>query len=174
MTYADHRVPAANRIGRAGRGLPQILCVLEVGRINRASRAEGVARSAVDAALSNAQERGTCGKPIAEHQAIQLKLADMATRLEAARLLTRNAAERKQAGLRCDVEAGMAKLFASETALELSMEAMRIHGGVGYTTDFPVERYYRDARSEEHTSELQSLMRISYAVFCLKKKNTTM
>src|SRR3546814_966396 len=93
----------------------------------------------------------------------------MATRLEAARLLTRNAAERKQAGLRCDVEAGMAKLFASETALELSMEAMRIHGGVGYTTDFPVERYYRD-RSEEHTSELQSLMRISYAVFCLKKK----
>ncbi|HEY9555862.1 MAG TPA: acyl-CoA dehydrogenase family protein [Acidimicrobiales bacterium] len=161
MTYTDHRVPAANLIGTAGRGLPQILSVLEVGRINIASRAVGVARAAFDAALSYAQERVTFGKPIAEHQAIQLKLADMATRLEAARLLTRNAAERKQAGLRCDVEAGMAKLFASETALELSMEAMRIHGGVGYTTDFPVERYYRDAPLMvigEGTNEIQRLV----------------
>ncbi|HET6952302.1 MAG TPA: acyl-CoA dehydrogenase family protein [Acidimicrobiales bacterium] len=161
MAYTDHRVPAANLVGEAGRGLPQILGVLEVGRINIASRAVGVARAAFDAALGYAQQRSTFGKPIAEHQAIQLKLADMATRLEAARLLTRNAAERKAAGLRCDVEAGMAKLFASETALELSMEAMRIHGGMGYTTEMPVERYYRDAPLMvigEGTNEIQRLV----------------
>ena len=125
------------------------------------SRAVGVARAAFDAALAYAQERSTFGKPIAEHQAIQLKLADMATRLEAARLLTRNAAERKAAGLRCDVEAGMAKLFASETALELATESMRIHGGVGYTTELPVERYYRDAPLMvigEGTNEIQRLV----------------
>ncbi len=161
MAYSDHHIPVANLVGEAGRGLPQILGVLEVGRINIASRAVGVARAAFDAALAYAQERVTFGKPIAEHQAIQLKLADMATRLEAARLLTRNAAERKASGLRCDVEAGMAKLFASETALELAMEAMRIHGGVGYTVDFPVERYYRDAPLMvigEGTNEIQRLV----------------
>jgi alkylation response protein AidB-like acyl-CoA dehydrogenase len=161
MAYADHRIPAANLIGAAGRGLPQILGVLEVGRINIASRAVGVARAAFDAALLYAQQRTTFGKPIGEHQAIQLKLADMATRLEAARLLTRNAAERRAAGLRCDVEAGMAKLFASETALELATEAMRIHGGVGYTTEFPVERFYRDAPLMvigEGTNEIQRLV----------------
>jgi len=161
MAYSDHRVPAGNLIGEAGRGLPQILSVLEVGRINIAARAVGVARAAFEAALSYAQQRETFGKPIGEHQAIQLKLADMATRLEAARLLTRNAAERKAAGLRCDVEAGMAKLFASETALELATESMRIHGGVGYTTDLPVERYYRDAPLMvigEGTNEIQRLV----------------
>jgi alkylation response protein AidB-like acyl-CoA dehydrogenase len=161
MAYVDHRIPAANLVGEPGRGLPQILGVLEVGRINIASRAVGVARAAFDAALEYAQQRETFGKPIAEHQAIQLKLADMATRLEAARLLTRNAAERKAAGLRCDVEAGMAKLFASETALELATEAMRIHGGVGYTTEFPVERLYRDAPLMiigEGTNEIQRLV----------------
>jgi alkylation response protein AidB-like acyl-CoA dehydrogenase len=161
MAYADHRIPAANLVGEAGRGLAHILGVLEVGRINIASRAVGVARAAFDAAFAYAEERVTFGKPIVEHQAIQLKLADMATRLEAARLLTRNAAERKAAGLRCDVEAGMAKLFASETALELATEAMRIHGGVGYTTEFPVERYYRDAPLMvigEGTNEIQRLV----------------
>jgi alkylation response protein AidB-like acyl-CoA dehydrogenase len=161
MAYTDHRIPAANLIGEPGRGLPQILGVLEVGRINIAARAVGVARAAFDAALAYAQERSTFGKPIAEHQAIQLKLADMATRLEASRLLTRNAAERKMAGLRCDVEAGMAKLFASETALDLATEAMRIHGGVGYTTDLPVERYFRDAPLMvigEGTNEIQRLV----------------
>ena len=161
MAYADHRIPVANLIGALGRGLPQILGVLEIGRINIASRACGVARAAFDAALAYAQQRITFGKPIAEHQAIQLKLADMATRLEAARLLTRNAAERKAAGMRCDVEAGMAKLFASETALELATEAMRIHGGVGYTTELPVERYYRDAPLMligEGTNEIQRLV----------------
>ena len=161
MSYVDHRVPAANLVGEAGRGLPQILGVLEVGRINIASRACGVARAAFDAALEYAQQRETMGKPIAEHQAIQLKLADMATKLEASRLLTRNAAERKAAGLRCDVEAGMAKLFASETAMELATEAMRIHGGMGYTTDLPVERYYRDAPLMiigEGTNEIQRIV----------------
>jgi alkylation response protein AidB-like acyl-CoA dehydrogenase len=161
MAYVDHRIPAANLIGDAGRGLAQILGVLEVGRINIAARATGVARAALDAALAYAQQRTTFGKPIGEHQAIQLKLADMATRVEAARLLTRNAAERRTAGLRCDVEAGMAKLFASETALEVATEAMRIHGGVGYTTEFPVERYYRDAPLMvigEGTNEIQRLV----------------
>jgi alkylation response protein AidB-like acyl-CoA dehydrogenase len=161
MSYVDHRIPAANVIGELGRGLPQILGVLEVGRINIAARATGVARAAFDAALAYAQQRETMGKPIGEHQAIQLKLADMATRLEASRLLTRSAAERRAKGLRCDVEAGMAKLFASETALELSMEAMRIHGGVGYTTEFPVERLYRDAPLMvigEGTNEIQRLV----------------
>jgi alkylation response protein AidB-like acyl-CoA dehydrogenase len=161
MAYVDHRIPAANLIGDAGRGLAQILGVLEIGRINIAARATGVARAALDAALAYAQQRTTFGKPIGEHQAIQLKLADMATRVEAARLLTRNAAERKAAGMRCDVEAGMAKLFASETALEVATEAMRIHGGVGYTTEFPVERYYRDAPLMvigEGTNEIQRLV----------------
>jgi len=161
MAYTDHRVPADNLVGDPGRGLAQILGVLEVGRINIASRAVGVARAAFDAALAYARQRTTFGKPIGEHQAIQLKLADMATRLEAARLLTRNAAERKAAGLRCDVEAGMAKLFASETALELATEAMRIHGGVGYTTELPVERYFRDAPLMiigEGTNEIQRIV----------------
>ncbi len=161
MVYADHRLPSANLVGEPGRGLPQVLAVLEVGRINIAARAVGVARAAFDAALSYAQQRSTFGKPIAEHQAIQLKLADMATRLEASRLLTRNAAERRMAGQRCDVEAGMAKLFASETALELATEAMRIHGGAGYTTDLPVERYYRDAPLMvigEGTNEIQRIV----------------
>jgi alkylation response protein AidB-like acyl-CoA dehydrogenase len=161
MAYVDHRIPAANLIGEAGRGLPQILAVLELGRINIAARAVGVARAAFDAALAYAQERITFGKPIAEHQAIQLKLADMATGLEAARLLTRSAAERKMAGLRCDVEAGMAKLFASETALSIATDAMRIHGGIGYTTDLAVERYYRDAPLMvigEGTNEIQRLV----------------
>ena len=161
MSYADHRIPATNLIGEPGRGLPQILGVLEVGRINIAARAVGLARAALDAALEYAGQRETFGKPIGEHQAIQLKLADMATRVQAARLLTRDAAERKAAGLRCDVEAGMAKLFASETALEVATESMRIHGGVGYTTDLPVERYYRDAPLMvigEGTNEIQRLV----------------
>ena len=161
MAYVDHRIPAANLIGEAGRGLPQILGVLEVGRINIAARAVGVARAAFDAALAYSLQRETMGKVIGEHQAIQLKLADMATRLEASRLLTQSAARRKMAGERCDVEAGMAKLFASETAMELATEAMRIHGGMGYTTDLPVERYFRDAPLMiigEGTNEIQHIV----------------
>jgi len=161
MSYADHHMPADALLGELGRGLPQILSVMETGRINIAARAVGVARAAFDAALAYAQQRVTMGKPIAEHQAIQLKLADMATKIEAARLLTRNAVERKEAGLRCDVEAGMAKLFASETAFEVATESMRIHGGVGYTTELPVERFFRDAPLMiigEGTNEIQRIV----------------
>jgi len=161
MSYADHRMPADALLGELGRGLPQILSVMETGRINIAARAVGVARAAFDHALAYSQQRVTMGKPISEHQAIQLKLADMATKIEAARLLTRNAAERREAGLRCDVEAGMAKLFASETAFEVATESMRIHGGVGYTTELPVERYFRDAPLMiigEGTNEIQRIV----------------
>jgi butyryl-CoA dehydrogenase len=161
MVYADHRIPADALVGDPGRGLSYILSALEVGRINIAARAVGVARAAFDAAIDYAQQRHTMGRPIADHQAIQMKLADMATKLEAARLLTRNAAELRQAGERVDVEAGMAKLFASETAFELATEAMRIHGGVGYTTELPVERYYRDAPLMligEGTNEIQRIV----------------
>jgi alkylation response protein AidB-like acyl-CoA dehydrogenase len=161
MVYDGHRVPADALLGDPGRGLSYILGALEVGRINIAARAVGLARAAFDASLQYAQERVTMGKPIAQHQAIQMKLADMATKLEAARLLTRAAAERRQAGERADVEAGMAKLFASETAFEIATEAMRIHGGVGYTTELPIERYYRDAPLMligEGTNEIQRIV----------------
>jgi len=164
MTYAGHRVPASAVLGGTdglGRGLPQILGALELGRVNIAARAVGVARAAFEASLAYAQQRETFGVPIAKHQAIQFKLADMATKLEAARLLTRSAAARLDAGERADVEAGMAKLFASETAFEVATEAMRIHGGYGYTTEFPIERYYRDAPLMiigEGTNEIQRLV----------------
>ena len=164
MTYVDHRVPAANVLGGEaglGRGLHFILGSLELGRINIAARAVGVARAAYDASMRYAHERHTFGKPIHAHQAIQFKLADMATKLEASRLLVRSAAEKFEAGERADVEAGMAKLFCSETALELATEAMRIHGGYGYTKDFPVERYFRDAPLMiigEGTNEIQRIV----------------
>ncbi len=144
-----------------GRGQHFILSALEVGRINIAARAVGVARSAFEAAIRYAQQRHTFGKPIAQHQAIQMKLADMGTSLQAARLLTEHAADKKDAGERCDVEAGMAKLFASEAAFEIATEAMRIHGGLGYTTELPIERYYRDAPLMiigEGTNEIQRLV----------------
>src|SRR5437762_4748226 len=161
MSYSGHRVPASAVLGgpdTLGRGLPLILGALELGRINIAARACGVARAAFEASISYAQQREAFGVPIAKHQAIQFQLADMATKLEAARLLTQSAARKKQAGERCDVEAGMAKLFASETAFECAIEAMRVHGGYGYTTELPVERYYRDAPLMiigEGTNELQ-------------------
>jgi alkylation response protein AidB-like acyl-CoA dehydrogenase len=120
-----------------------------------------VGRASFEAAITYAQQRETMGVPISKHQAIQFKLADMGTKLEAARLLTRSAAEKFDTGERADVEAGMAKLFASETAFELATEAMRIHGGYGYTTEFPVERYYRDAPLMligEGTNEIQRLV----------------
>jgi alkylation response protein AidB-like acyl-CoA dehydrogenase len=164
MTYDDHRLPADAVVGGEeglGRGLPYILGALEIGRINIAARAVGVARAAFDAAIAYSRARETMGRPIAEHQAIQLKLADMATKLQAARLLTEHAAARRDAGERVDVEAGMAKLFASEAAFEIATESLRIHGGVGYTTDLPIERYYRDAPLMiigEGTNEIQRLV----------------
>ena len=164
MSYDGHRIPADSVLGGPpglGRGLPHILGGLQLGRVNIAARACGVARAAFEAAISYAQQREAFGVPISKHQAIQFKLADMATRLEAARLLTRSAAEKLDAGVRADVEAGMAKLFASEVALENATEAMRIHGGYGYTTEFPVERYFRDAPLMiigEGTNEIQRLV----------------
>jgi butyryl-CoA dehydrogenase len=164
MAYDGHRVPASAVLGGPeglGRGLPFILGALELGRVTIAARACGVARAAFEAAIRYAQERETFGVPIARHQAIQFKLADMATKLEAARLLTRSAADRLDRGERADIEAGMAKLFASETAFELASESMRIHGGYGYTTELPVERYYRDAPLMiigEGTNEIQRLV----------------
>jgi alkylation response protein AidB-like acyl-CoA dehydrogenase len=142
----DCRVPAANLVGGAeGEGLRQVMTGLEAERINVAARAVGVARAAFEAAIAYAQVRHASGTPIAQHQAIQLLLADMATKVEAARQLTHHAAVKKDRGERCDLEAGMAKLFASETAQQVALDAMRILGANGYSTDFPVERYYRDA-----------------------------
>ncbi|HYZ97716.1 MAG TPA: acyl-CoA dehydrogenase family protein [Acidimicrobiales bacterium] len=164
MSYAGHRVPASSVLGGPegrGQGLRQVLGALELGRVNIAARAVGVAQAAYDAAMRYAHERETFGVHIHKHQAIQFKLADMATRIEASRLLTRSAAEKVDAGERADVEAGMAKLFASETAFEVATEAMRVHGGYGYTTELPVERYYRDAPLMiigEGTNEIQRLV----------------
>ncbi len=164
MSYEDHRVPAGAVLGGPeglGRGLQFLLGSLELGRINVAARAVGVARAALDAAMAYARQREAFGVPIVKHQAIAFKLADMATKVEASRLLVRSAAERFDRGERSDVEAGMAKLFASETALEVATDAMRIHGGYGYTTDFPVERYFRDAPLliiGEGTNEIQRMV----------------
>jgi alkylation response protein AidB-like acyl-CoA dehydrogenase len=137
------------------------MSALEVGRINVAARAVGVAQAAFDDAIRYAQQRITFGKPICEHQAVQLRLADMATAVEAARLLVRRAAELKDRGERVDVEAGMAKLFASETCQQVTLDAMRVLGGYGYTKEFRVERYYRDAPLMligEGTSDIQRLV----------------
>ncbi|MGQ0700251.1 MAG: acyl-CoA dehydrogenase family protein [Panacagrimonas sp.] len=162
MLFADYRIPADRLIGGVeGRGLQQILAGLELGRINVAARGVGVARSAYEEALSYSRQRKTFGKPICEHQAIQLKLADMATRVTAARLLTASAARAYDAGLRCDLEAGMAKLFATEAAMENAAESMRIHGAYGYSRELRVERLYRDAPLlviGEGTNEMQRLI----------------
>ncbi len=162
VTLEDFHVPAANLVGGVeGRGFQQVMSGLEVGRINIASRAVGVARAAFEDAIRYAQQRSTFGKLICEHQAIQLKLAEMATSIDAARLLAHRAAAMKDRGERCDLEAGMAKLFASETAEAVSLEAMRILGGYGYIKEFPVERYYRDAPLMligEGTNEIQRLV----------------
>ncbi len=146
LHFENFPVPAENLIGGVeGEGFSQAMTGLEAERINVAARGLGVAQAAFQEAIRYAQQRVTFGKPIAQHQAIQLKLADMATRIEASRLLIESAAEKKNRGERCDLEAGMAKLFATETAGEVSLDAMRILGGNGYSKDFPVERYYRDA-----------------------------
>ena len=162
LVFEDCRVPVSNLIGsEEGRGLQQVLSGLELGRINVAARGAGLARACLEESLRYAQARKTFGKPIAEHQAIQLKLADMATRVEAARLLVDSAARAYDAGGRCDLEAGMAKLFATEAALENSLEAMRIHGAYGYSKEFNIERYYRDApllAIGEGTNELQRII----------------
>ncbi len=162
VVFDDCRVPADNLIGgEEGRGLQQILGGLELGRINVAARGVGIARVCLDEALAYAQVRKSFGKPICEHQTIQIKLADMATRVESARILTESAARAYDTGQRCDLEAGMAKLYATEAALTNSLEAMRIHGAYGYSKDFNIERYYRDApllAIGEGTNEIQRMV----------------
>jgi alkylation response protein AidB-like acyl-CoA dehydrogenase len=162
LLFEDYVVPASRLIGGVeGRGFQQVMSALEGGRINVAARAVGVAQAAFEAAIRYAQQRESFGKPIAEHQAIQLKLADMATKIEAARLLTYQAAALKDRGQRVDLEAGMAKLFASEICLQVAVDAMRIHGGTGYAREVDIERYFRDAPLMiigEGTNEIQSLV----------------
>ncbi len=162
LTFTDFRVPVSRVIGgNEGLGLKQILSGLELGRINVAARGVGVAQAALDEAVAYSQQRKTFGKPICEHQAIALKLGEMATRVEAARLLTESAARAYDKGQRCDMEAGMAKYFATEAAVENSMEAMRIHGAYGYSKEYNVERLYRDApllTIGEGTNEMQRLI----------------
>jgi alkylation response protein AidB-like acyl-CoA dehydrogenase len=162
LAFDDFKVRADRLVGRQeGRGLQQILNGLELGRINVAARGVGIADAALKEAVTYSQLRKTFGKPICEHQAIQLKLGDMATRVEAARLLTYRAAEAYDRGERCDMEAGMAKLFATEAALENSMEAMRIHGAYGYSKEYNIERMYRDAPLliiGEGTNEMQRII----------------
>ncbi len=159
LSFADYFAPGDALLGgEPGRGFAQMMKGLEIGRIQVASRAVGVAQAAFDDALRYARERETFGQPIWKHQQIGAYLADMATKLTAARQLVRFAAERYDAGERCDMEAGMAKLFASEAAMEIALNAVRIHGGYGYSTEFDVERYFRDAPLMivgEGTNEIQ-------------------
>jgi alkylation response protein AidB-like acyl-CoA dehydrogenase len=165
LVYSDYRCPSGRILGgeEAGlnKGFGQMMDALEVGRVNVAARGVGIAQRALELALRYSQERKTFGKPIAEHQAIQFKLADMATKVEAARLLTRKAARLKDAGERSDLEAGMAKLFASEAGKEVVEDAFRIHGGYGYSKEYEIERLYRDAPLlliGEGTSEIQRMV----------------
>jgi alkylation response protein AidB-like acyl-CoA dehydrogenase len=159
LAFDDLRVPAGALLGGVeGRGFAQMMRGLEIGRIQVACRALGVARAALEDSLRYAQERESFGKPIWQHQSIGNYLADMATKLEAARQLTLYAARRYDSGERADMEAGMAKLFASEAAMEIALNAVRIHGGYGYSTEFDVERYFRDAPLMivgEGTNEIQ-------------------
>jgi len=162
LAFVDYRIPANHLIGEvAGQGFYQATGGLELGRINVAARGVGIAEGALQLATQYAQTRTTFGKPICEHQAIQLKLADMVTRARAARLLTLDAARAFDQGGRCDMEAGMAKYYASEAALENSIEAMRIHGAYGYSKEYDIERLYRDAPLTcigEGTNEMQRIV----------------
>src|SRR5690606_19660671 len=162
LAFDDARVPAANLLGGTeGEGFQHVMSALEVGRINVAARGVGVAQAAFDDAIRYAQKRVAFGKPIFEHQAQQLRLAEMATKIRAARLLTLDAARKKDVGVRSDIEAGMAKLYASEIAQEVVLDALRIHGGVAYSKELPLERYYRDAPLmiiAEGTSDIQKIV----------------
>ncbi|WP_410582186.1 acyl-CoA dehydrogenase family protein [Amycolatopsis sp. lyj-108] len=159
LSFDDFRVPATALLGGVeGRGFAQMMRGLEIGRIQVACRAVGVGRAALEDSLRYAQERESFGKPIWRHQSIGDHLANMATKLEAARQLVHHAARRYDSGERADMEAGMAKLFASEAAMEIALDAVRIHGGYGYSTEFDVERYFRDAPLMivgEGTNEIQ-------------------
>ena len=162
LVFEDYRIPADHLIGGVeGQGFFQATGGLELGRINVAARGVGIAEGALKLATEYAQVRKTFGKPISQHQAIQLKLGEMATRARAARLLTLDAAEAFDRGERCDLEAGMAKYFASEAALENATESLRTHGAYGYAKDYDIERLYRDAPLTcigEGTNEMQRII----------------
>ena len=162
LVFENYRIPADRLIGGVeGKGLQQVLSGLELGRINVAARGVGVASAALKEAVAYAQQRKTFGKPICQHQAIQLKLGEMAVRVEAGRLLVESAAKKFDRHERCDMEAGMAKYFATESAMENALEAMRIHGGYGYSKEYNVERYFRDAPLlliGEGTNEMQRII----------------
>jgi len=159
LVFDGARVPAGALLGgEEGRGFAQMMTGLEIGRVQVAARATGVARAAFDDALRYAQERESFGRPIWQHQSVGNLLADMATQLTAARQLLLHAARRVESGQRSDLEAGMAKLFCSEAAMEIALSAIRVHGGYGYSTEFDVERYFRDAPLMivgEGTNEIQ-------------------
>ena len=162
LSFVDYRVSGGNLVGGdEGKGFYQILGGLELGRINVAARCLGVARAAMEEATNYAHHRQTFGKPIGEHQSIQIMLANMATNIQAAHLMVLHAAEKKDRGERADLEAGMAKLFASEMCMQVTIDAMRIHGGYGYTQDLTVERHFRDAplmMIGEGTNEIQRIL----------------
>ena len=162
LVFENHRVPAANLLGgEEGKGFHQVMDGIEVGRVNVSARAVGLATRAFEEAIRYAQERQAFGKPIAQHQMIQEKLAEMGTKLEAARLMMLQAAQKKAAGERSDLEAGMAKLFCSEVCHEIVTEALRVHGGYGYSAEYTIERLYRDAPFlliGEGTSEIQKVV----------------
>ena len=159
MSFNDYRIPTTSLLGtEEGQGFRQVLDGIEVGRVNVAARAVGLSTRAFEEAIKYAQERKAFGKAISQHQAIQIHLAEMGTSLEAARLMLYSAAEKKSAGERSDLEAGMAKLFASEACHEICLKALRVHGGYGYSKEFTIERLYRDAPFlliGEGTSEIQ-------------------
>jgi alkylation response protein AidB-like acyl-CoA dehydrogenase len=164
LAFDGFRTPASSILGgesEENAGFKQFMAGIEVGRVNVAARGVGVAKAGFEAAIEYAHEREAFGKPIAQHQAIQLKLAQMATKIRASELLVLDAARRKDSGERADLEAGMAKLFATETAEEVALDAMRVHGGYGYSPEYPVERLYRDAPLlilGEGSNEIQQLI----------------
>jgi butyryl-CoA dehydrogenase len=167
LIFSDCEVPAGNRIGNEGEGYKVALSTLDGGRIGIAAQAAGIAQSAFEAALKYSQERMAFGQPISQFQAIQFMLADMATEIDAARLLIRKAAWKQDSGSRFSMDAAMAKLFASEMATRVTHKAIQIHGGNGYSREYPVERNYRDARITEiyeGTSEIQRLVIASWAL----------
>jgi butyryl-CoA dehydrogenase len=167
LVFTDCEVPVANRIGEEGQGYKVALSTLDGGRIGIAAQATGIAQGAFEAALSYAQQRQAFGHPIAQFQAIQFMLADMATEIDAARLLVRRAAWKQDSGARFSMEASIAKLFASEMATRVAHKAIQIHGGYGYSQEYPVERAYRDARITEiyeGTSEIQRLVIASWVL----------
>jgi alkylation response protein AidB-like acyl-CoA dehydrogenase len=167
LSFADCEVPAENCLGAEGEGYKIALTTLDGGRVGIASQATGIAQGAFEQAISYARERQAFGHPIADFQAIRFMLADMATEIDAARLLARRAAWKQDKGARFSLEASIAKLFASEMATRVTHKAIQIHGGNGYSREYPVERMYRDARITEiyeGTSEIQRLVIASWTL----------